>query len=190
MMQTQQHDRLSSSGAFLFCLSLFLLCVGLLVIGLGSTSYAQPAFQTMDPPPGITVNEVNDVAKELWCPLCSGVRLDVCELKACNQMKDVIGIKLSEGASIEEIEAYFIEQYGPQVTGEPPREGFNWLAWLMPFAMMILGGGFLWFRARNMVKIGIGLEAPSGQMASGPDVKKPAADDYESKLEEELNRYA
>ncbi len=187
MMRTQQHDKSPVSGAFFLSLSLFLLCVGLLVIGLGSASYAQPEAQTVPPPPGITANQVNDVAEQLWCPLCSGVRLDVCELKACDQMKDVIAIKLSEGEDVESIRAYFIEQYGPQVLGEPPKEGFNWLAWIMPFLMMAVGGGFLWMRARGMVKTGIGLESGTGQ--DGSAKKTPTADDYDSKLEEELKRY-
>jgi len=172
---------------------MILLTAGVFLAWLGSPSYAlspaRPAAQTQDLPEGITANDVNDVARELWCPLCSGVRLDACELKACDQMKDMIAIQLAEGESLDEIQAYFIEQYGPQVLGEPPREGFNWLAWIMPFAVLALGGGFLWFRARSMVTTGIGLEETSGETQSGPAKKTPAADDYESKLEEELNRY-
>ena len=187
MMRTQSPDKLSVSRAAFLSLPLLLLCAGLLVIWLGSVSYAQPEFQTMDPPPGITANQVNDVAQQLWCPLCSGVRLDVCELKACDQMKDMIAIKLSEGEDVESIKAYFIDQYGPQVLGEPPREGFNWLAWIMPFLMLALGGAFLWTRARGMVKTDIGLETSTGRDASAK--KAPAVDDYESKLEEELKRY-
>ena len=41
-----------------------------------------------------TPNDVKEVSKQLWCPLCSGVRLDACELKACEQMRDVIAVKL------------------------------------------------------------------------------------------------
>lgn len=199
MMHTQQHNKSPLSGDFTPSLSLslspslsrllLLLCTGILLIWLGSASYAQPEFQTMDPPPGITANQVNDVAQQLWCPLCSGVRLDVCELKACDQMKDMIAIKLSEGEDVESIRAYFIDQYGPQVLGEPPREGFNWLAWIMPFLMMALGGTFLWMRARGMVKTGIGLEGAAVKAFTSPDKKRPAVDDYESKLEEELKRY-
>lgn len=72
------------------------------------------------------------MSRELWCPLCSGVRLDSCELKACEQMKDVIAIKLSEGEDTTSIKSYFVDQYGPQVLGEPPRQGFSVLAWVLP----------------------------------------------------------
>ena len=92
---------------------------------------------------GVTANEVNSVAKELWCPLCSGVRLDACELRAGDQMKDVIAEKLTDGESTQNIKNYFLQQYGPQVLGEPPLEGFNWLAWLLPVVVLTGGGVFL-----------------------------------------------
>src|SRR5690606_11248496 len=84
--------------------------------------------------------------------LCSGVRLDSCELKACDQMKDVIALKLSEGEDTQSIKNYFVEQYGPQVLGEPPRSGFNWLAWILPFVAALGGGLFVWLRTKAMVR--------------------------------------
>ena len=95
-----------------------------LLLSIAGTVSAQVSGQ--DAPSGeVTADEVNVVARELWCPLCSGVRLDACELKACDQMKEVIAIKLSEGEDTESIKQYFVGQYGPQVLGEPPREGFQ-----------------------------------------------------------------
>lgn len=130
----------------------------------------------------VTPDDVNQVARELWCPLCSGVRLDACELKACDQMKDMIALQLSQGQDVQTIKNYFVEQYGPQVLGEPPRSGFNWLAWILPFVVVIAGGVFLWSRARRM----------RPQPAGGPPTPSgPAApeDPYARKLEEELKRY-
>lgn len=134
-------------------------------------------------PPDVTADEVNAVARELWCPLCSGVRLDSCELKACDQMKDVIAIKLSEGEDTESIKAYFIEQYGPQVLGEPPREGFNWLAWILPVVAVVVGGGFFWRMTRRLVRHDA--QTPAPDPARSPET----ADDDERKLEEELAKY-
>lgn len=130
----------------------------------------------------ISADRVNEVARGLWCPLCSGVRLDACELKACIQMKEMIAIKLAEGASDEEIKAYFAEQYGPQVFGEPPREGFNWLAWILPVAGLLGGGLFVWLRTRRM----IGSEPAT---AAAPATSATPQDTYSQKLEQELSRY-
>ncbi len=128
----------------------------------------------------VTSNDVKDVADELWCPLCSGVRLDACELKACEQMRDVIAEKLAAGEPKDEIKNYFVAQYGPQVMGEPPMEGFNWLAWILPVVALIGGGVFVWQRMRKMVG------APTEDIASStPD----ATDEYQARLQEELKHY-
>lgn len=103
-------------------------------------------------PEGITPDEVNAVARDLWCPLCNGVRLDACELKACEQMRDLIAIKLGEGQSSQQIQEYFVDYYGPQVLGRPPFEGFNWLAWLLPALVLVGGGALLFLRMRRMVE--------------------------------------
>ena len=112
-------------------ISIFSLVLLLLVI---STSVRPVAAQEGNPvsTPAVTANDIKDVADELWCPLCSGVRLDACELKACEQMRDVIAEKLAAGEPKDDIKTYFVAQYGPQVMGEPPMEGFNWLAWVLP----------------------------------------------------------
>ena len=70
--------------------------MGILMLGLGL-----PASGLAQQP--VTAEQVNAVARELWCPLCNSVRLDTCELKACEQMREVIAEKLAAGASTEEI---------------------------------------------------------------------------------------
>lgn len=131
----------------------------------------------------VTPDQVNAVAREIWCPLCSGVRLDACELKACEQMKEVIAIKLAEGEDVESIKAYFVEQYGPQVLGEPPRSGFNLLAWVLPIVGVIVGGFVFWRMTSRMVRTGSQPPAPPVAQAASTE------DDYERKLEEELAKY-
>jgi cytochrome c-type biogenesis protein CcmH len=133
-------------------------------------------------PQEVTADDVNRVAREIWCPLCSGVRLDSCELKACEQMKEVIAIKLGEGEDTASIQQYFLEQYGPEILGAPPMEGFNWLAWILPFAVLIGGGVFLWMRTQRMVR-------PSAAMADGHTHTTGEKDKYERRLEEELKKY-
>lgn len=129
-----------------------------------------------------TPEEVNAVARELWCPLCAGVRLDVCELKACEQMREVIALKLSQGASKEEIKAYFLEQYGPQVMGEPPRSGFTLLAWVLPFVALAGGGAWLILMLRRWSL------RRQASLSPAPSPPSPASDPYARRLEEELKR--
>ena len=135
----------------------------------------------------VTPNDVNEVAKELWCPLCNGVRLDACELKACEQMRDLIAEQLAEGQNKEQIKNYFVEQYGPQVLGEPPLEGFNWLAWILPFLVLGVGGVFLWRAMQRMIAARL-QGVPSAPLQPATD-ELVMANEYNQRLEEELKRY-
>jgi cytochrome c-type biogenesis protein CcmH len=134
-----------------------------------------------------SADQIDAVAKQLWCPLCSGVRLDACELKACSQMKEVIGEKLAQGVDVQTIKNYFVAQYGPQVLGEPPMEGFNWLAWVLPVVALIAGGIFVYSRTRKMVRTAP--TAAAAQDAVAPGQGAAGDDEYAQKLDEELKHY-
>ena len=152
-----------------------------------STPVAGDASAGAAAPSTVSADQIDAVAKQLWCPLCSGVRLDACELKACSQMKEVIGEKLAQGVDVQTIKNYFVAQYGPQVLGEPPMEGFNWLAWVLPVVALIGGGIFVYSRTRKMVRT-----APAEAATQGADVPgkgAASADEYAQKLDEELKHY-
>lgn len=80
------------------------------------------------------------IARELWCPLCAGIRLDACELQACVQMREEISHLLEEGRDKEFIIAYFEEQYGSQVHGQPPFAGIYGWAWWTPLLLITAAG--------------------------------------------------
>lgn len=132
-----------------------------------------------------TPNEINAVARDLWCPLCSGVRLDNCDLQACVQMREVIAQKLEAGESKEQIKAYFVQQYGDVVLGQPSRTGFNLIAWLFPILAALVGLGwvaylvFTWRQRRA---------APAAAPARTASPSVEAADDYLKRVEQELKR--
>ncbi len=136
----------------------------------------------------ISNDEVNSIARELWCPLCSGVRLDSCELRACEQMKDVIRIKLADGEGLDTIRDYFVNQYGPQVLGAPPTSGFNLLAWVLPVLVLVGGGLYLALRLRKSTQRGPEPAAVTPGSAATP-AQAAIDDEYARRLEEELRKY-
>lgn len=176
---------------FTFCLAVLLLSPATLFAQSDTTASGE----AVDARSEISADEVNEIARSLWCPLCSGVRLDACELKACEQMKEVIAIQLAEGEDLDSIRTYFVAQYGPQVLGEPPREGFNWLAWILPFVVLAIGGYILWMTIQRMTRPTttstlVTAGAPGDiQAFDKTNSDKREAGEYEAKLAEELKRY-
>jgi cytochrome c-type biogenesis protein CcmH len=161
--------------------TLIWLWLALLLVGLGAGPLS--AQDAPAPVREVTQNEVTEVARQLWCPLCSGVRLDTCDLKACEQMRQEIKLKLEAGEDVESIKADFLAQYGPQILGEPPREGFNWLAWILPVVALAGSALFLLIRGRSLfVQQPRATATPAAPAAT-------AEDRYARQLEEELKRY-
>jgi cytochrome c-type biogenesis protein CcmH len=156
-----------------FHVSRFTLLALLLFLFVGTT-----AAQDAEPTRPVTDNEVNKVAKELYCPVCESTPLDVCPTQACADWREVIRQQLSEGRSEEEIRAYFVEQYGDRVLAAPPRRGFNWLVWLGPIVGVFIG---LLFFGRYLQT----LRRPV-QVTTTTPVETPGQDDYIGRLEQEL----
>lgn len=99
------------------------------------------------PESAIPVDEFKfkDVAGELRCPTCTGLSVLDSEAQFSVQIKDEVKKQLAQGKNKEEILAFFTERYGPWILREPPKEGFNYVAWAVPVALLILGPLGVWF---------------------------------------------
>ncbi len=90
--------------------------------------------------------------KRLICPVCPGETIDQSQVEIAKQMRTIVREKLAEGASDEEVLNFFVDRYGDFVLAQPPKEGFNLIAWIVPPLVLILGGGALFFIVREMRK--------------------------------------
>jgi len=150
----------------------------LLVIVLAGLWTGRAIAQGGNPP---TDDEVNAVAKQLYCPVCENTPLDVCPTQACAQWRDLIRLKLSQGETPDQIKQYFVDNYGERVLNEPPRTGLNWLAYLVPPIAILIGAFFL-FRAFQAMR-----KTATAAPAQGHATDAPA-DNYVARLEEELKK--
>jgi cytochrome c-type biogenesis protein CcmH len=91
-----------------------------------------------------TDNDVNAIAKQLYCPVCPNTPLDVCGTQACKDWRNQIKDQLAAGWSEQEIIDYFVDQYGEQVLAEPERSGFTSMVWILPVIAVLLGLVILW----------------------------------------------
>lgn len=126
-----------------------------------------------------TDNEVNAIAKQMYCPVCENTPLDVCPTQACAEWRELIREKLAEGWNEVQIKAYFVDQFGDRVLATPPARGINWLVYLIP-PLAFLFGGFILFRAFKSWK----RQGPTISNTSA----QPASSEYVDRLEEELRK--
>ena len=159
---------------------LLILFTLVLASAIASTSSAQEL-----PPNAPSDDDVNAIAKQLYCPVCENVPLDVCPTQACAQWRDLIREKLSQGWSEAQIKTYFVDQYGDRVLATPPARGLNWLVYIIP-PIAILAGAFILYKAFQTWK-----QAEPDRSIQGVDTEPPTdepPDDYVTRLEEELRQ--
>jgi cytochrome c-type biogenesis protein CcmH len=127
---------------------------------------------------GVTDDQVNAIAKQLYCPVCENIPLDVCPTQACAQWRDLIREMLASGKTEAEIKQYFVDHYGDRVLASPPAQGLHWLIYILPPAS-IAAGAFVLLRAFRSWKAPL----PDISSEEAPTIEQ---DEYVRRLEEEL----
>ena len=142
------------------------------------------AFAQDDTP---TDDEVNAVAHQLYCPVCENTPLDVCPTEACRDWRELIRTMLAEGKTEDEILQHFVDQYGDKVLAQPPLTGLNWVIYLAPPFIILLGAIILFRSLKEWTKPKAASAVAGEGRSEAPhvDAKK---DDYVARLEEELKK--
>jgi len=120
-----------------------------------------------------------DLEAELVCPTCK-TTLDQSDAPVARRMKLYIRERLAAGATAQQVKDELVEQFGAAVLAEPPKRGFDLLAWLLPLAGVGLGG------------VAVGLLARSWSRRREPSddgAEEPLDPELERRLDEELARF-
>lgn len=152
---------------------IFVLLVAILVVACSQAEEPQHATPVSTP----SDDDINAIAKNMFCPVCESTPLDVCGTAACAEWREEIGDKLALGWSEEEIYDFFQNKHGDRVLAKPPAEGFNWLLYVLPPAAIAIGAYFL---LRFLLQSSPKKEAAAAQPALD--------DDAMARLESELKQ--
>ena len=152
--------------------------LGLLVVGVVSAQQPQPTPSD---------DQVNAIARQLYCPVCENTPLDVCPTAACAQWRELIRQKLAAGDSEQAIKDYFVQRYGARVLGAPPLKGLNILAYVIP-PLAILAGVYVLYRAYRSWKRPTAQASLDSTGQVPPSGTNAAQDEYIRRLEEEVRK--
>ena len=126
-----------------------------------------------------------EVAEALTCQCGCGLTVANCNHPNCEfsvPVREKIDAMLAHGMGRTEIIAYFRTQYGEKILSAPTTQGFNILAWTMPFMALAAGFALIMFTVGRWHK---GPPAPASSETPPPD--QAAFDpDLRRRLEREL----
>jgi cytochrome c-type biogenesis protein CcmH len=157
--------------------ALILLAVLLLGVYLFFAAIPVAAAQGDVPVAPVTDDEVNDIAKKLYCPVCENITLDTCGTAACADWRYEIRLQLEAGKTEKDIIEDFVLRFGDRVVGTPLDPLLRILSLVTPWLLIGVGlfaGGRFFMTRRHMP-----LPAETVEEA-------PARDIYQELLEKDL----
>lgn len=126
---------------------------------------------------GLAAPNPADLEAELVCPTCK-TTLDQSDAPVARRMKQIIRTRIAEGATEKQIKAELVAQFGPGVLAEPPKSGFDLVAWLVPLGLLAGGAvgvaAIVWGWSRRRPEAG---------------VPAPVDPELERRLDDELDRF-
>ncbi len=161
------------------------LLAGLLAAAPVAAS-AQEAPAALDASPASRLPEIplteaqearaRELEGQLKCPVCRSQSIRSSNSFMAEDMQRKVREMVAAGASDREILDWFEARYGPYILLTPPARGFNLVAWLLPFLVVLAGGAGVALAARRWKRRG----PPS------PPPPDPADSPYASRLDREL----
>ncbi len=112
---------------FVVAIVISVVAVAALLFGLGATPLL-----AQEPEGVYDEAEAQGIDRMLMCPVCPAESIDQAQVPLARQMRQRVREMLAQGATREEILAYFADRYGQNVLASPPKSGANLLAWLLP----------------------------------------------------------
>ncbi len=165
------------------------LLTAIIAAGLPLVASAEGGTPTPRP---VSDDEVNRVAKNLYCPVCQNVPLEVCETEACARWREQVRDLLSQGYTEEQVRQYFIERFGAKTVGTPTNTSSQLLTIALPFALIGLIGVVIafnllrWRRSHFGERGGEPPGAEPGSTGNEGDSVQPG--DYRARLEAEIRK--
>lgn len=169
-----------TEGVSLHLLALLILLLVALLPAVPALAQDAPGSEM---PEGVTFDEVNEIAAQMYCPVCEMEPLDTCGAVTCVRWREEIAEQLADGLTEDEIIANFVARYGDRVVGVPQDTGLRVLSLVGPLLAFVTAGGVGWVTFRRWQDNRD--TTPTGApLHDGPP---PDDDPYRARLEQDLN---
>lgn len=97
----------------------------------------------------VTDDDVNDIASQLYCPVCENIPLDTCGTAACEDWRYEIRLQLEAGMTEDQIIDDFVARFGDRVVGTPQDPILRLISLVTPWVVIGLGVFFGWRMFQN-----------------------------------------
>jgi cytochrome c-type biogenesis protein CcmH len=123
------------------------------------------------------------VSQGLTCQCGCGLTVANCNHPTCSfsvPVREQIESMIGKGQSGAQIIAFYRQKYGEKILSAPTTEGFNLVAWVMPFLVVVLGGAVIVYMANRWRSL------PAAGRASVAESPQSDAPQFDAELKNRL----
>jgi cytochrome c-type biogenesis protein CcmH len=92
------------------------------------------------------------LAENLRCLVCQNESLASSHAELAEDLRKEVREMIKKGLTDNQIKDYLVARYGDYVLFDPPMKSYTILLWFGPFAMLLVGGGLLFYQLRKRRK--------------------------------------
>ena len=115
------------------------------VLGMAGTA-DDPAQRLPDPGQEARARRLFE---QLRCVVCQNESVDASEAEIAGDIRKIVRTQIAAGSTDRQVMDYLVQRYGQFILLKPPLDPGNLALWLTPFAVVLLGGGYLWIKSRQ-----------------------------------------
>ena len=133
-----------------------------------------------------------DVSTKIMCLCGCNAVLEECPHQDCSwgiPAKNLITERLGQGQTPDQVIKYFVATYGEKVLAAPTKSGFNVIAWVTPFLVLIVGAAAVFLIARTWSRGQGGDDGGGAAAVLAVPVETAVPDEIARKLEDELKDF-
>jgi cytochrome c-type biogenesis protein CcmH len=123
------------------------------------------------------------ISQGLTCQCGCGLTVANCNHPTCSfsvPVREEIESMIGKGESGAQIIAFYRQKYGEKILSAPTTEGFNLVAWVMPFLVVVLGGAVIVYMANRWRSL------PAAGGANVAASSQPDAAQFDAELKNRL----
>ena len=87
--------------------------------------------------------------QQLRCVVCQNESIDDSQAEIAGDLRKIVRVQITQGRSDQQVRDFLVQRYGEFILLKPTLTPGNLALWLTPFALILLGGGYLWIKARQ-----------------------------------------
>jgi cytochrome c-type biogenesis protein CcmH len=88
--------------------------------------------------------------QQLRCVVCQNESIDDSQAELAGDLRRIVRRQIVDGRTDAQIRDFLVQRYGEFILLTPTLSPGNLALWSTPFALIVLGGGYLWIKSRRL----------------------------------------